>query len=104
MGFDVASRYDYGRQKGSNGPTPILFSGLMSSDFLQDLICSCKGRKICSRECVCYEQNPHIEDSRSGSLSCERSKNSADEDLISLKTDFPPIPKIAEVVSQPVRA
>jgi hypothetical protein len=29
----------------------------MSSDFLQDLICSCKGRKICSREYVCYEQN-----------------------------------------------
>jgi hypothetical protein len=29
----------------------------MSSDFLQDLICSRKGRKICSRECVCYEQN-----------------------------------------------
>jgi hypothetical protein len=37
----VASPYDYGWQKGNNGPTPILFSGLMSSDFLQDLICSC---------------------------------------------------------------
>jgi hypothetical protein len=49
--------YGYGWQKGSNGPTSILFSGLMSSDFLQDLICSRKGRKICSRECVCYEQN-----------------------------------------------
>jgi hypothetical protein len=36
----VASPYDYGWQKGSNGPTPILFSGLMSSDFLQDLICN----------------------------------------------------------------
>jgi hypothetical protein len=45
----------------------------------------------------------HIEDSRSGSLSCERSERSADEDLISLKTDCFPIPKIAEVVSQPVR-
>jgi hypothetical protein len=32
------------------------------------------------------------------------SLSSADEDLISLKTDFFPIPKIAEVVSQPVRA
>ena len=30
----VASPYDYGWQKGSNGPTPIVFSGLMSSDFL----------------------------------------------------------------------
>jgi hypothetical protein len=46
----------------------------------------------------------HIEDSRSVSLSSERSESSADEDLISLKTDFFPIPKIAEVVSQPVRA
>ena len=43
----------------------------------------------------------HIEDS--GSLSSERSESSADENLISLKTDFFPIPKIA-VVSQPVRA
>jgi hypothetical protein len=51
----VASPYDYGWQKGSNGPTPNLFSGLMSSDFLQELICSCKDRKIFSREC--YEQN-----------------------------------------------
>ena len=46
----------------------------------------------------------HIEDSRSGSLSCERSESSVDEDLINLKTDFFPISKIAEVVSQPVRA
>ena len=53
----VASRYDYGWQKDSNGPTPILFTGLMSSDFLQELICICKGKHICSRECVCYEQN-----------------------------------------------
>ena len=48
----VASRYDYGWQTDSNGPTPILFTGLMSSDFLQDLICTCKGKKICSREWV----------------------------------------------------
>jgi hypothetical protein len=32
----------------------------------------------------------HIEDSRYVSLSCERSESSADEDLISLKTDFFP--------------
>jgi hypothetical protein len=30
----------------------------------------------------------HMEDARSGSLSCERSESSADEELISLKTDF----------------
>jgi hypothetical protein len=68
-----------------------LFSGLRSSDFLQDLISS-------------TFLATHIEDSRSGSLSCERSESSADEELISLKIDCFPIPKIAEVVSQPVRA
>jgi hypothetical protein len=46
----------------------------------------------------------HIEDSRSGSLSCASSESSTDEDFNQLKTDFFPIPKIAEVVSQPVRA
>ena len=29
----------------------------MSSDFLQDLVCICKGRSICSKGCVCFEQN-----------------------------------------------
>ena len=53
----IGSPYEYGWKKSCNGPTPVLFTGLMSSDFLQDLICSCKGKKICSRECVCVEQN-----------------------------------------------
>ena len=29
----------------------------MSSDFLQDLVCTCKGRSVCSKGCVCFEQN-----------------------------------------------
>jgi hypothetical protein len=29
----------------------------MSSDFLQDLICTCKGRSVCSKGCVCFEHN-----------------------------------------------
>lgn len=53
----IGSPYDFGWQKGSNGPMPILFTGMMSSDFLQDLVCSCKGKSICSRSCVCFEQN-----------------------------------------------
>ena len=36
---------------------PILFEGQMSSDFLQDLICTCKGRSVCSKGCVCFEHN-----------------------------------------------
>jgi hypothetical protein len=30
---------------------------IMTSDFLQDLICSCKGKVMCGRSCVCNEQN-----------------------------------------------
>jgi hypothetical protein len=31
--------------------------GLEPSDFLQDLVCTCKGRSVCSKGCVCFEQN-----------------------------------------------
>ena len=36
---------------------PVFFRGQMSSDFLQDLLCSCKGKSICSSSCICFEQN-----------------------------------------------
>ena len=39
------------------GLVPVFFRGQMSSDFLQDLVCSCKGKSICSSSCVCFEQN-----------------------------------------------
>jgi hypothetical protein len=29
---------------------------MMPSDFLQDMIWSCKGRSVCKRDCICYEQ------------------------------------------------
>jgi hypothetical protein len=29
----------------------------MTSDFLQDLVCMCKGKPICSKNYVCVEQN-----------------------------------------------
>jgi hypothetical protein len=29
----------------------------LTSDFLQDLVCMCKSKSICSRNCVCVEQN-----------------------------------------------
>jgi hypothetical protein len=32
-----------------------LFEDQMSSDFLQDLVCTCKGRSVCSKGCVCFE-------------------------------------------------
>jgi hypothetical protein len=36
---------------------PTYFEGPMTSDFLQDLVCMCKGKSICSKDCVCVEQN-----------------------------------------------
>jgi hypothetical protein len=29
----------------------------VTADFLQDLVCMCKGKSICSKNCVCVEQN-----------------------------------------------
>jgi hypothetical protein len=36
---------------------PVYFEGPMSSEFLQDLICTCKGKNACSKSCICTEQN-----------------------------------------------
>jgi hypothetical protein len=38
------------------GLVPVFFLGQMSSHFLQDLVCICKGKSICSSSCVCFEQ------------------------------------------------
>jgi hypothetical protein len=40
-----------------NGLVPVYFDGQTSSDFLQDLLCTCKGKTLCSKGCVCFEQN-----------------------------------------------
>ncbi|CAG2193289.1 unnamed protein product [Mytilus edulis] len=42
------SPYEYGWKKSSPGPDPVYFFGMMTSDFLQDLLFSCKGKYICS--------------------------------------------------------
>jgi hypothetical protein len=39
------------------GLVPVFFRWQMSSDFLQDLVCSGKGKSICSSSCVCFEQS-----------------------------------------------
>ena len=53
----LLSPYDYGWRKDEAGPLPVFFEGIMTSDFLQDLICSFKGKVICGRSCVCNGQN-----------------------------------------------
>jgi hypothetical protein len=37
---------------GKFGLEPILFVGQMSSDVLQDFLCTCKGRSVCSKGCA----------------------------------------------------
>jgi hypothetical protein len=51
----VGSLLEFGWQKGNNGLEPVLLTGMMPSDFLQDMIGSCKGRSVCKRDCICYE-------------------------------------------------
>ena len=53
----VVSPLEYGWKDGKFGLEPILFEGQMSSDILQDLVCTCKGRSVCSKGCACFEQN-----------------------------------------------
>jgi hypothetical protein len=40
-----------------NRLVPVFFRGQMSSDFLQDLVCTCKGKSVCLNGCICFEQN-----------------------------------------------
>ena len=53
----VGTPLEYGWKEGKYGLEPVLFEGQMTSDFLQDLVCTCKGKSVCSRGCVCFEQN-----------------------------------------------
>jgi hypothetical protein len=52
----VRSPLDFGCQKGNNDLEPVLFTDMMSPDFLLDLICSCKDNYVCKRGCICYKQ------------------------------------------------
>ena len=47
----VGSPLEHGWKDGQFGLEPILFEGQMSSDVLQDLVCTCKGRSV-SKGCV----------------------------------------------------
>jgi hypothetical protein len=40
-----------------NGLVPVYFKGQKSSDFLQDLVCTCKGKSVCMKGCICFEQS-----------------------------------------------
>lgn len=53
----IGSPLGHGWREGKLGLEPVFFEGQMTSDFLQDLVCTCKGKSVCSRGCVCFEQN-----------------------------------------------
>ena len=46
----------FGSEK-KNRLVPVFFRGQMSSDFLQDLVCTCKNKSVCLNGCICFEQN-----------------------------------------------
>ena len=51
----VGSPLEHGWKDRKFGLEPImaiLFEGQISSDFLQDFVCTCKGRSVCSKGCV----------------------------------------------------
>jgi hypothetical protein len=50
------SALDFGWED-QNGLSPVYFVGQTSSDFLKDLLCTCKGKSSCSQDCACAEQN-----------------------------------------------
>ena len=53
----IPSPLEYGWRKGKDSLQPVYFEGPMSSDFLQDLVYSCKCKSTCKKSCVCFEQN-----------------------------------------------
>ena len=75
---------------------PVYFQGQMSSDFLQDLICTCKGKAVCSSGCVCFEQGLSCTDlypcqageiCRNSNTQMTRNKSINDDDVDLLQLD-----------------
>ena len=74
----------------------VYFQGQMSSDFLQDLICTCKGKAVCSSGCVCFEQGLSCTDicpcqagelCRNSNTQMSRNKSIDDDDVDLLQLD-----------------
>jgi len=53
----IPSPLEYGWQKGKDSLQPVYVEGPMPADFLQDLVCSCKGKSPCKKSCVYFEEN-----------------------------------------------
>jgi len=82
----IRSPLGFGWEECRNTLLPVLFEGPMSSDFLQDLVCTCKGKTSCSTNCVCNQQ--HL--ACTPICACEgsdRCKNSLTQEAISDEDD-----------------
>jgi hypothetical protein len=73
--FSATDNWEYGWRNENKYLMPKYFEGPMTSDFLQDRVCMCKGKSICSKNCVCFEQNLSCTDG--GSLTREESFDKA---------------------------
>ena len=47
------SRLEYGWEMGVDGIEPIMYTGPTAAEKLDDLVCSCKGKRKCT-DCTCY--------------------------------------------------
>lgn len=54
---DIGTPLDHGWKDDGGCLVPVYYKGPMASEILQDLVCSCLGRKKYSRECSCSSQD-----------------------------------------------
>jgi hypothetical protein len=90
------SPLQFGWEKRHGSLLPLYFQGQMSSDFLQDLICTCEGKAVCSSGCVCFEQGLSYTDlypceagviCRNSNTQMSRNKSIDDDDVDLLQLD-----------------
>jgi hypothetical protein len=90
------SPLQFGWEKRYGSLLPVYFQGQMLSEFLQDLICTCKGKTVCSSGCVCFEQGLSCTDlcpcqagetCRNSNTQMSRNKSIDDDDVDLLVLD-----------------
>jgi hypothetical protein len=90
------SPLQFGWEKRHGPLLPVYFQGQMSSDFLQGLICTCRGKTVCLSGCVCFEQGLSCTDlcpcqageiCRNSSTQMSRNKSIDDDDVDLLQLD-----------------
>ena len=57
----IPSILEYGLQRGKDSLQPVYLKGPMSADFLQDLVCSCKGKLPCKNHVFALSKTLHVQ-------------------------------------------